>query len=131
MFFKVPGICPECRQKGNEVNYDTVKVHIKDLSKLGEHAYFFCKTPDCHTIYFSVENSFLNDDVNKEIGIKSYASENANICYCFNYTKSNITKDSLEEKKAKLKKAGCNCSFRNPQGKCCTADFKAFIKERF
>ena len=131
MFFKAEGVCPQCKQKGDSVNTDTLKIHIKDLSKIENFTYHFCKTPDCHTIYFSVANSFLKDDVNKEIGVKSYSSQNANICYCFNYTKENIKKDSFKEKTKKLKIAGCNCSFRNPQGKCCTADFKKFVKEKF
>ncbi|SHO53267.1 bacterioferritin-associated ferredoxin [Desulfopila aestuarii] len=47
------------------------------------------------------------------------------ICYCFNYTKSDIKTDILKNKKSTIeerikveKKAGaCDCATKNPSGK--------------
>ncbi|BDY12896.1 hypothetical protein [Hydrogenimonas cancrithermarum] len=129
--FKAPGICPRCKGKGSGVKKETMAVHVKDLSKLDDAEYFFCRTPECEVVYFSLENEFLHDEMIREIGVKSYSSEDACICYCFGYTKGNITPDSFEARNAKTKTAGCNCSLRNPQGKCCTQDFKVFTERKF
>ncbi len=47
------------------------------------------------------------------------------ICYCFNYTESNVEADILKNKKSTIeerikaeKKAGaCECTIKNPTGK--------------
>ena len=129
--FKAPGVCPQCKAKAETVPRDTVAMHVKDLSLLDDSEYYFCKTPDCPVVYFSLTQEFLHDALIREIGIKSYSSDDACICYCFSYTKGNITPTSFAERNEKTKTAGCNCRLRNPSGKCCTHDFKAFSEQKF
>ncbi|WP_456450977.1 hypothetical protein [Hydrogenimonas sp.] len=129
--FKAPGVCPRCKAKAEPVGRETVAVHVKDLSRLKEGDYHFCKTPECEVVYFSLDHEFLHDELIREIGIKSYSSDEACICYCFSYAKGAITPDSFEERNEKVKTAGCNCALRNPSGKCCTQDFKALTEAKF
>jgi hypothetical protein len=58
------------------------------------------------------------------------------ICYCFNHSKQELLnaiklgeeRYILEDVKSKMKDPGCFCERSNPSGKCCLADFNAFIK---
>ena len=129
--FKAPGVCPECKATGQRVKRETAAMHVKDLSRLDDSELFFCKSPDCPVVYFSLTREFRHDEMIREIGIKSYSSDDACICYCFTYTKGAIGPDSFAERNEKTKTAGCNCSLRNPSGRCCTQDFKAFSEAKF
>jgi len=132
MFFITEDICPKCKQKGQKVETEVLMVHLKDISKIKkEKNYYFCWSGECENIYFAIGESLTQKDVIREVGYKDSSSENGIICFCFNYTKANIDENSFEEKKLKVKLHGCNCSLRNPSGRCCTSWFKKYVKERF
>ena len=59
------------------------------------------------------------------------------ICYCFNYTESDIEIDILENGKSTIeerikaeKKAGsCECTTKNPSGKWCLGDVHRVVNK--
>lgn len=131
--------CPLCKQKAHAVSDITIKTMIKK-DKLKEFSNYdgfnFCKTPDCTTVYFKKEIIINQRHLIKDIGQKVWSKEHK-ICYCFNWTKTNIigklllnkNTNILNQLKEKKKKSKCNCTEKNPSGKCCSNDIKKIIDE--
>ena len=126
--------CPECNEVQNLVSYQTLIHHLKNPNKLSlkeDSAYYFCKNPNCSTVYFGGDDlKFSRDDVRWLVGQKS-TDDHRQICYCFNVTYDQIVdefsaKGRSETKEfvmAQTKAKNCACEVRNPSGRCCLVDF--------
>ena len=123
--------CPQCRQKGHKVENDTMIHHVKDISKMGDGGYSYCSNPQCDVVYFRNEETFTTRMINKEIGFKYSASEQATVCFCYNYPKSELYDDTLIDKiNIRIDNYGNRCDIRNPNGKCCIKEIKKMQKEK-
>jgi len=130
MFFFISK-CPLCRQKGQKVNANAMLHHVKDISKISDSNYFYCKTPSCDIVYYNDKETFTSAMINKEIGCKDSSSQNALICYCYNYTKSSLDTIGLVDKiQIRIDSYGSRCDTRHPSGQCCLPYIKNTIKER-
>ncbi len=133
-------ICIECSQKGELVKIETLISLIKKekRNQIYNQAFYFCKTPNCLTVYFNNQKSiyFHKEDVSIRIGIKEKESP-IPMCYCFGWTKEKIIEQIqkqgyttiIEEISTKIKANKCDCIRKNPSGKCCLKEIKAFLKK--
>ena len=105
--------------------------HVKDISKIDNVTYSFCSTPECDVVYFHNKQVFTVNMVNKEIGLKISSSDQAVICYCYGYPKSELDDKGLMDKiNIRIDNYGSRCDLRHPAGRCCTKDIKKILKER-
>ena len=123
--------CPKCGTKGIRVEGDTMIHHVKDISKINDVFYSYCQNPKCDVVYFHNNELFTTDMINKEIGAKDHSSDQAIVCYCYNYPKSELYEISLIDKiNIRIEYYGNRCDLRNPSGRCCLFDIKKAQKEK-
>lgn len=134
-------ICPECKRKGKKVDTLTVKsmlaLSLRNLSP--DEQYYFCKTPDCATVYFSGDGrqSFTKDQLREPVHQKEPADESVPVCYCFGHTPAAIRAEIestgkstvVDDVNTGIKAGQCACEIRNPQGSCCLGNVRAVVKE--
>ncbi len=122
--------CPLCGIKGTKIEKDTLLNHVKDISKIGNGGYSFCNHPSCDAVYFSGSDVFTTSMINKELGCKENSSEQATLCYCYNYLKGELIDEALIEKiNIRINHYGSRCDLRNPSGKCCLSEIKQLQKK--
>ncbi len=138
ILFEIDNICNTCGSTANKVEYKTVLMILKNnsLQTAKPGNYFYCKNPDCNTVYFSNELglSYYKNDVRIPIGIKE-TKEPKLICYCFDITEKQIKDEiNLTGKSTapdfiteKIKNKLCACNIKNPSCKCCLGDVKKVV----
>ena len=130
-------ICPSCGVAGGQVKADTVRSLIRKekLGDITEGGYFFCRTPECETVYFTSDGrTFSKGDLSVRVGIKETSAPRP-ICYCFGHTMEGIAEEirltgkssAARDIGARMKREGCSCETRNPQGSCCLKTVEDFI----
>lgn len=121
--------CPGHGGDCSGVPYKTVLHHISEpwSLQLKDQAWYFCDNADCDVVYFALDDTVINKDrLRTRLGVKD-KSDDAPVCYCFGVTRSQALSDStireyvVEKTRNKL----CDCSTRNPSGRCCLKDFPA------
>lgn len=123
--------CPLCKQKGQKVNSETMLHHVKDISKISDSSYFYCSTSSCDIVYFNDGEIFNTSMLNKEVGLKDSSSQQALVCYCYNYSKSSLDTNGLSEKiQIRMDNYGSRCDSRHPSGDCCLPQIKQIIYEK-
>ncbi len=123
--------CPLCKQKGQKVNSETMLHHVKDISKISDATYFYCSTPSCDIVYFNNTEIFNTSMINKEVGLKDSSSQQALVCYCYNYAKSSLDTIGLSEKiEIRMNNYGSRCDTRHPAGECCLPQIKQIVQEK-
>ena len=125
-FFKLK--CPLCKQKGKKITTDAMLHHVKDISKISDLGYFYCETSSCDVVYYNDKETFITSMLNKEIGFKEHASQQALICYCYNYPKLSLDTVGLVDKiQIRINSYGNRCDTRHPSGQCCLPQIKKSI----
>lgn len=130
-------ICPSCGAAGAPVKTDTVRSLIRreKLGDITDASYFFCKAPECETVYFAEDGrAFSKGDLSVRVGIKETSSPRP-ICYCFGHTMEGIAEEirltgksqAARDIRARMKEEGCSCETRNPQGSCCLKTVEDYI----
>ncbi len=132
--------CPSCGRQGRAVKTTTLHSLIKAdrQGRITDSKYLFCGSQGCEVVYFTKDGShvFYKEDLTVRVGIKEESPPRP-ICYCFNHSveeifdeiqrtgKSTVTDDI----KSRMKKDGCSCEIKNPQGSCCLGTVKHFVDE--
>jgi len=118
--------CPSCNAISASVSTTTMQLHLiqpwqRELNALG---YYFCKSADCNTVYFDDRGSLFNTNaLRTRVGIKS-SDEDALVCYCYGVSKKQSYDKTIKDYVVSRTKAGqCDCTNRNPSGRCCLKDF--------
>ena len=130
-------VCPRCARKGHVVYRETVAA-AADLGvqpeRLREKSYRFCGTPDCPIVYFGAGGAFLErDELRVAVSAKDQGLD-VPLCYCFRHTRRLIaggvtaTKTSVASSAIarEIKASRCACEVKNPSGRCCLADVRAY-----
>jgi hypothetical protein len=129
--------CPSCGATGRPVKTDTVRSLIRK-ERLGDivvGGYFFCGTPECETVYFTESGrTFSKRDVSVRVGIKETSAPRP-ICYCFGHSMEGIAEEIrltgkssvAQDIRSRMKREGCSCETRNPQGSCCLKTVEDYI----
>ena len=134
--------CPSCGNKGKAVKAPTLYSLIKKerQDSITDSRYFFCDSKGCDVVYFTGDDSqtFYKQDLVVRVGVKEDSPPRP-ICYCFNHTVEEIFDEIkltgkstvMDDIRARMKKGGCSCETRNPQGSCCMGTVEYFVKEAF
>ena len=125
-------VCPENGRTYRAVDVRTVRHQIRrpwnhDVAAEG---FYFCDDPRCDVVYFALDGSrFRRADLRQSVGQKSNAADRT-LCYCFDITLADVRTDQPGAGKrcreyvvAQTRAGTCDCSIRNPAGRCCLKDF--------
>lgn len=132
-------LCPACEQPGKRVDTLTLKALLAvPLTELRAVEYRFCRTPDCPTVYYSVDGQqqFGEDALRERVHQKHPTADDAFACYCFRHTPSSIKAELagtgrstvIERITAGIQAGQCACDIRNPQGSCCLGNVRAVVQ---
>ncbi|MEX2247016.1 MAG: hypothetical protein WEC75_10040 [Dehalococcoidia bacterium] len=133
-----PLACPECRQPGKRVQSITVKALLaRPLTELRDVEYWFCRTAECPTVYYSSdgEQRFDESAVRERVCQKHPGDDDVFVCYCFRHTTGTIKTDLATNGRstvvdaitAGIQAGRCACDIRNPQGSCCLGNVRAVV----
>jgi hypothetical protein len=131
--------CPTNGQIGKPVDSITLKALLAlPLSLLQPTEYRLCLSPDCPTVYYSVDGAHLvrEAELRELVFQKHQHNDDALVCYCFRYTVGNIrhaveqsdTSAVLAHISIGVRAGQCACDIRNPQGTCCLGNVRQIIK---
>src|SRR5215471_16136402 len=130
-------VCPGCSTKAKPIATITVKSLVRDHMQVSaEDTFWLCRAPSCDVVYFSDNGIFRKSDLKVRVGFKEQ-EDPIPLCYCFDYTRSDITRDlSLngeadipKKVKAEVHRGFCACEVKNPSGACCLGDLNRIVKE--
>lgn len=119
--------CPLNHKEYGQVPVKTVLHNIKqpwDQEKKKQE-YYFCDDPDCDVVYFSFDgNVICTGNLRSNVGVKQKAVDST-LCYCFDITfEQALLNPGLKQYVIdKTAQQLCECTTRNPSGKCCLKDF--------
>lgn len=133
-------LCPECGRKGARVETQTLQHLLRDplAAEIGEKPYYFCRTPDCETVYFSTSAApvFHKPDLKVRVGLKE-TEDPIPVCYCFGHTRASIWEEIertgkstvIDSVKWEVEQGHCRCEVTNPSGNCCLGDVTGVVRE--
>jgi hypothetical protein len=136
---KIPtekAICPGCGSAAQVVKVRTLKHWLKPSLAFNilDLPFYFCKTRDCHVVYFSEDCNvqYTKEQLRYRIGLKEKSSPIV-VCYCFGITEEMISREARETSKSsfstwiagEVNQGNCACDVRNPSGCCCLKDIKS------
>lgn len=131
--------CPTCQQTGKLLDSLTLKAMLAvPLTEVRPVEYRFCRTPECPTVYYSVDGlqCFGEDSLREPVYQKHPDDDGVFVCYCFRHTVGNI-RDELTRTRtstvvaaitAGIQAGQCACDIRNPQGSCCLGNVRAVVQ---
>ena len=119
--------------------YQTLKAQLSvPLTRLVSAEYRFCPTPDCPTVYYSVDsqNCFDEASLRERVFQKHMDLDDTLVCYCFQYTVGNIRAEIertglstvIDQITAGVQAGHCACDIRNPQGTCCLGNIRRLVQ---
>ncbi len=132
--------CLSCGREGKAVKTTTLHSLIKAdrQDRIMDSKYLFCGSQGCEVVYFTKDGShaFYKEDLSVRVGIKE-SSPPRPICYCFNHSVEEIFDEIqrtgkstvIDDIKSRIKRDGCSCEVKNPQGSCCLGTVKHFVNE--
>jgi len=108
------------------------------LTVLRATEYRFCPTPDCPTVYYSIDGQqvFGEDVLREHVHQKHPQEDDVFVCYCFRHSPGSIRAELaatgrssvVDHITAGVKAGQCACDIRNPQGTCCLGNVRAVVK---
>ncbi len=133
------GVCPDCEQAGKVVGLHTLRALLAvPLTELKATEYAFCRTPDCPTVYYSLDGQqqFEEDALRERVHQKHPTADDVFVCYCFRHSPGSIRAELLatghstvvETVTAGIQAGQCACDIRNPQGSCCLGTVRAAVQ---
>ena len=132
-------LCPSCQQPGKRVDTLTLKALLAvPLTEVRTAEYRFCRTPDCPTVYYSVDGQqqFGEDALRERVHQKHLTADDVFVCYCFRHTPGGIEAELVATGHssvvaaitAGIQAGQCACDIRNPQGSCCLGNVRAVVQ---
>jgi hypothetical protein len=132
--------CPTCGQKGKRVDILTLKALLAvSLTDLRAVEYLFCRTPDCPTVYYSLDGQqrFGEDALRERVHQKHPTADDVLVCYCFRHSPGSIRAGLLATGRSRvvasvaagIQAGQCACDIRNPQGSCCLGNVRATVQK--
>lgn len=130
--------CLTCGSVGKAVPLITLKAlltpaALATLDPKTEHR--FCPEAGCQTVYFSSTRAYSQADVKVAVYQKDIRAT-THVCYCFGYTRSDLTRSHREGQaallpqviRAHIQAGRCGCEVNNPQGSCCLGNVNGALK---
>ena len=133
-------LCSACGQKGKRVDILTLKALLAvPLTDLRAVEYLFCRTPDCPTVYYSLDGQqqFGEDALRERVHQKHPTADDVLVCYCFRHSLGSIRVGLLATGRSRvvasvtagIQAGQCACDIRNPQGSCCLGNVRATVQK--
>ena len=131
--------CPTNQQIGKVIDTITLKSLLAlPLDVLRATEYRFCRSPDCPTVYYSIDGFqvFQEVDLRENVYQKHSQDITSIICYCFQHTIGSIAAE-IEQTGAStvigqinqgIQAGLCACDIRNPQGSCCLGNVGQVVR---
>jgi len=132
--------CPSCGNAGKSVKTITLRslLLLEKQENIKDESYYFCGSAECDTVYFTgkEEHTFAKADLAVRVGVKEKTFPRP-VCYCFNHTVEEIDEEIkrtgkstvVDDIKEGMKKEGCSCETKNPQGSCCLKTVESYVQE--
>jgi len=132
--------CPGNGGKGQSVEAETLRHLLQETkrSEIKDTGYYFCKSPDCDTVYFHPQSgqTFEKSDLKIRVGLKE-TEDPVWVCYCFDISKKMIREEiestghsaSGDRIRQEVANKNCECEIKNPSGRCCLGEVLAAEKE--
>ncbi len=134
------GTCPSCGAQGLQVGRETVGAMAAlgvPAPCLARSAYSFCRTPGCPVVYYSTGGVVLRQgDLRVPVSAKDPGLD-VPLCYCFGLTRHAIAEEIAATGRwtasaaiaAEIRAGRCACGVKNPSGRCCLGEVRAFEKQ--
>ena len=130
--------CPRCGAVGSEVGRETVGAMVTlnvPASVLRRPAFRFCDTADCPVVYYAGDVAVERAMVRVPVHAKD-AGLDVPLCYCFGHTRRSILAETRRTGRsttsariaADIRAGRCACDLKNPSGRCCLGDVRAYQK---
>lgn len=131
--------CPRCKERGQQVARETVGAMAKltvPAALLSHESFRYCATQTCPVVYYADSEAVLETrDVRVRVNAKDSGLD-VPLCYCFSHTRGSIAdelaatgKSTASASVAREIKAGrCACEVKNPSGRCCLGEVRAYEK---
>ncbi len=88
-----------------------------------EDQWWVCENPDCDQVYVN-EHQQLSQAQLRDLPAGKQADEHALVCFCFGVTRAQATEPAVREFVVQMTRNNrCDCTIRNPAGRCCLKDF--------
>jgi hypothetical protein len=124
---------------GHEVERETVGALATltvPAAALAQKTYRYCATPACPVVYYGAGGLRLTrGDLRVPVNAKD-AGLDVPLCYCFDHTRRSIAAAITATGRStasatitrEIKAGHCACEARNPSGRCCLGDVRAYEK---
>ncbi len=132
--------CPRCGVVGHEISRETVgamaTLQVPATSLCGK-AYRYCGTADCPVVYYGDGGIVLRQsEVRVPVNAKDPGPD-VPLCYCFGHTRRSIADEIAATGRStasaaiarEIKAGHCACEVKNPSGRCCLGDVRAYEKQ--
>lgn len=132
--------CPRCGATGHEVERETVGAMVTltvHAAALTQKTYRYCATPACPVVYYGADGPVLaRQDLRVPVNAKD-ESLDVPLCYCFGHTRRSIRAEIAATGRStasstitgEIKTGHCACEVKNPSGRCCLGDVRAYEKQ--
>lgn len=132
-------VCPRCGVVGHEVGRETVGAMASlevPTTVLAHPAFRFCETPTCEVVYYTDDAVVERAMVRVPVHVKNPGLD-VPLCYCFGHTRRSIATDIATNGRSsasivitrEIKAGHCACELKNPSGRCCLGDVRAYEKD--
>jgi hypothetical protein len=128
--------CPKCDVQGQSVSRVTIDAILRSerARERLQSSSRYCATPSCEILYYDEKGGFASKlEAATRVGVKE-TTEPIPACYCFGITRKEILDEaatgssSLVARIASEVRVGrCECEVKNPSGKCCLGEIRAFL----
>lgn len=131
--------CPQCGAVGGEVERETVGAMATlavPAPLLAHGMYRYCATDTCPVVYYGLGGAVLErQHVRVPVNTKDPRAD-VPLCYCFGHTRRSIaeeiaatgTSSAFAAITREIKAGHCACEVKNPSGRCCLGDVRAYEK---
>ncbi|MGD9724319.1 MAG: hypothetical protein AB7U76_24030 [Pirellulales bacterium] len=131
-------VCPQCGVVGHEVGRETVGAMASltvSAAVLAHPGFRFCETPMCEVVYYADDAVIERAAVRVPVHAKDYGLD-VPLCYCFGHTRRSIAQEIATAGNSsasatitrEIKARHCACEIKNPSGRCCLGDVRAYEK---
>ncbi len=119
-----PTDCPQCGQRAMPIEPITVLHHARQPWLLEWKGHWWvCENPACDQVYIH-ERQQLTTAQLRDLPAGKNASPEAPVCFCFGVSRQQATDPVVREFVVQMTRSGqCDCTIRNPAGRCCLKDF--------
>lgn len=105
-------------------------------SALAHSSYHYCASEACPLVYYGPDGVEIQ---RRQVRVPVDAKDpglDVPLCYCFGYTRRSIAEEiaatgrsgALAAVSRELRAGHCACAVKNPSGRCCIGDIRAYEK---